>query len=85
MKKILFITLVLICSSCSKKGAGTPATLRLLSSAITAGLTTSGGALITGNLLQLRGKMKTEMDHLQVKIDALSHQQQLKAKKLSLI
>ena len=48
MKKILFLTLVLICSSCSKKGAGTPAKLRLLSSAITAGLTTSGGALITG-------------------------------------
>ncbi|PIK16032.1 hypothetical protein [Halobacteriovorax sp. JY17] len=48
MKKFLFLTLILIFSACSKKGAGTPAKLRLLSSAITAGLTTAGGAIITG-------------------------------------
>lgn len=48
MNKIIFFTLILILSSCSKKETGTPAKLKLLSSAITAGLTTAGGALITG-------------------------------------
>ncbi|ATH08238.1 hypothetical protein BIY24_09830 [Halobacteriovorax marinus] len=48
MKKILFLALLLTLASCSKKGAGTPAKLRLLSSAMTAGLTTAGGAIITG-------------------------------------